>query len=142
VAKTFMQMVGEAKAEVPNAAPTEVQACQQQGALVIDVQEPDGVKAKGTIPGSMNIPLGVLPIRADTELPEGMREAPLQDRDQAIVVTCTAGGQAALGAKMLKDMGFTNVSYVEGGHAPLERSRPADRGHDQIVPTARRGGPS
>jgi len=115
VAKTFMQMVGEAKAEVPSAAPTEVQARQQQGALVIDVQEPDGVKANGAIPGSMNIPLGVLPIKADTELPEGMREAQLQDRDQEIVVTCAAGGQAALGAKMLKDMGFTNVSYVEGG---------------------------
>ncbi len=115
MAKTFMQMVGEAKAEVPSAAPTEVQARQQQGALVIDVQEPDGVKANGAIPGSMNIPLGVLPIKADTELPEGMREAQLQDRDQEIVVTCAAGGQAALGAKMLKDMGFTNVSYVEGG---------------------------
>lgn len=115
MAKTFMQMVGEAKAEVPSAAPTEVQARQQQGALVIDVQEPDGVKANGAIPGSMNIPLGVLPIKADNELPEAMREAQLQDRDQEIVVTCAAGGQAALGAKMLKDMGFTNVSYVEGG---------------------------
>ncbi len=115
MAKTFMQMVGEAKAEVPSAAPKDVQARQQQGALVIDVQEPDGVKANGAIPGSMNIPLGVLPIKADTELPEGMREAQLQDRDQEIVVTCAAGGQAALGAKMLKDMGFTNVSYVEGG---------------------------
>jgi len=115
VAKTFMQMVGEAKAEVPSAAPKDVQARQQQGALVIDVQEPDGVKANGAIPGSMNVPLGVLPIKADTELPEGMREAQLQDRDQEIVVTCAAGGQAALGAKMLKDMGFTNVSYVEGG---------------------------
>ncbi len=115
MAKTFMQMVGEAKAEVPSAAPKDVQARQQQGALVIDVQEPDGVKANGAIPGSMNVPLGVLPIKADTELPEGMREAQLQDRDQEIVVTCAAGGQAALGAKMLKDMGFTNVSYVEGG---------------------------
>lgn len=115
MAKTFMQMVGEAKAEVPSAAPKEVQARQQRGALVIDVQEPEGVKANGAIPNSMNIPLGMLPIKADTELPEAMREAQLQDRDQEIVVTCAAGGQAALGAKMLKDMGFSNVSYVEGG---------------------------
>ena len=115
VAKTFMQMVGEAKSEVPSAAPKDVRARQQQGALVIDVQEPEGVKENGAIPGSMNVPLGVLPIKADTELPEGMREARLQDRDQEIVVTCAAGGQAALGAKTLKDMGFTNVSYVEGG---------------------------
>jgi rhodanese-related sulfurtransferase len=115
VAKTFMQMVGEAKAEVPGVAPADVQARQQQGALVIDVREPEGIKETGAIPGSMNIPLGMLPIKADNELPEAVREARLQDRDQEIVVTCAAGGQAALGAKTLKDMGFTNVSYVEGG---------------------------
>lgn len=115
MAKTFTQMVGEAKAEVPGVAPADAQARQQQGALVIDVREPEGIRETGAIPGSMNVPLGVLPIKADNELPEAVREARLQDRDQEIVVTCAAGGQAALGAKMLKDMGFTNVSYVEGG---------------------------
>ncbi len=115
MAKTFMQMVGEAKAEVDSTTPQDLQVRQQQGALVVDVQEPEGVQANGAIPGSMNIPLGVLPIKADNELPEGMRESELADRDREIVVTCAAGGQAALGAKMLKDMGFTNVTYVEGG---------------------------
>ncbi len=118
MAKTFMQMVGEAKSEVKSVEP---QALQQQlegnskKPLVIDVQEPEAIKESGTIPGAINVPLGVLAIKADQELPEAMRDKRLQDRDQEVVVTCAAGGQAALGAKTLKDMGFTNVRYVDGG---------------------------
>jgi len=117
VAKSFMQMVGEAKAEVPSVSPQDVQAKLDGGSkpLVIDVREPEGVKETGAIPTSVNVPLGMLPIKADQELPEAMRDERLQDREQEVIVTCAAGGQAALGAKMLKDMGFTNVSYVEGG---------------------------
>jgi rhodanese-related sulfurtransferase len=117
MAKTFMQMVGEAKAEVPSVSPHEVQAKIDGGSkpLVIDVREPEGIKETGAIPTSANVPLGMLPIKADQELPEAMRDERLQDRHQEVIVTCAAGGQAALGAKMLKDMGFTNVSYVEGG---------------------------
>ena len=117
MAKTFMQMVGEAKAEVPSVSPQDVQA-KINGAskpLVIDVREPEGIAETGAIPNSVNVPLGMLPIKADLELPEAVRDERLQDRDQEVIVTCAAGGQAALGAKMLKDMGFTNVSYVEGG---------------------------
>jgi len=117
MAKTFMQMVGEAKAEVPGVSPQDVQA-KIDGAkkpLIVDVREPEGIAETGAIPTSINVPLGMLAIKADQELPEAVRDARLQDRDQEIVVTCAAGGQAALGAKTLKDMGFTNVSYVEGG---------------------------
>ncbi len=39
----------------------------------------------------------------------------LQDRSRQIIVTCAMGPNAARGAKLLKDMGFTNVSYMEGG---------------------------
>ncbi len=124
MAKTFLQMVGEAKAEVPGMSPEDVQAHMKANpkALVIDVREPEGIKETGAIPGSKNVPLGMLGIRADQELPENMRDASLQDRDQEVYVTCAAGGQAALGAKMLKDMGFTNVSYVEGGTTGWKKS--------------------
>jgi len=85
--------------------------------VLLDVREPDDAKANGIIAGALNIPLGVLPIKADTQLPEAMREAKLQDRDAPIITTCGRGGQAALAAKTLKDMGFTNVSIIEGGTA-------------------------
>jgi rhodanese-related sulfurtransferase len=57
----------------------------------------------------------MLPIRADLELPENFRDARLADRNRSVLVTCGAGGQAALGAYLLKQMGFTDVAYIEGG---------------------------
>jgi len=110
-------MVAEAKSEVPGISPQDAQARMQQNpqALVIDVRQAEDIAGTGAIPGSINVPLGVLAIKADQELPAGVTDARLQDRDQEVIVTCAAGGQASLGAKTLKDMGFSNVSYVDGG---------------------------
>jgi rhodanese-related sulfurtransferase len=117
MAKTFRQMVSEAREQVEVLSPQEAQAKMQAdpSVVVVDVREPEDVKATGAIPGAMNIPLGVLPLRADTELPENLRDARLQDRSTPVITTCGGGGQAALAAKTLKDMGFTNVSMVDGG---------------------------
>lgn len=117
MAKSFLEMVAEAKAEVSGLSPQEAQARAQQNpnALVIDVRQAEDIAETGAIPGSINVPLGVLAIKADQELPAAITDARLQDRDQEVIVTCAAGGQASLGAKTLKDMGFTNVSYVDGG---------------------------
>jgi len=117
MAKTFRQMVGEAREQVEVLSPEQAQERMKQnpGAVLIDVQEPDDFAAPGAIPGSINVPLGMLPIRADNELPEAMRDARLKDRDAPVITTCAGGGQAALAAKTLKDMGFTNVSMVDGG---------------------------
>ena len=117
MAKTFRQMVAEARAEVQVISPQEAQQRMQQdpNTLVVDVREPTDIQPLGAIPGSLNVPLGVLPLRADQELPERMREPKLQDRSAPVITTCGAGGQAALGAKLLKDMGFTNVAMIDGG---------------------------
>ena len=117
MAKTFGQMVSEAREQVVVLSPQEAQAMMKgdPNVVVVDVREPEDVKATGAIPGAVNIPLGVLPLRADTELPENLRDARLQDRSTPVITTCGGGGQAALAAKTLKDMGFTNVSMVDGG---------------------------
>jgi rhodanese-related sulfurtransferase len=117
MAKTFRQMVAEARAEVQVLSPQEAQQRMQQdpNALVIDVREPTDLQPLGVIPGAINIPLGVLPIRADQELPEHLRDARLQDRSRPVITTCGGGGQAALAAKLLKDMGFEKVAMIDGG---------------------------
>jgi rhodanese-related sulfurtransferase len=117
MAKTFKQMVAEARESAEVITPQEAQKRMQQNpqTLVVDVREPDERKANGAVPGSMNIPLGVLPLRADTELAEQFREAKLQDRSTPVITTCGGGGQGALAAKTLKDMGFTNVAIMDGG---------------------------
>ncbi len=117
VAKSFMQMVEEARAEVDSVDPNEVQKrlAQDPDALVVDVRDATDVPSTGLAPGGANISLGMLPVRADQELPEEWRDSRLQDRSRQLIVTCQTGGNAARGAKLLKDMGFTNVSLMDGG---------------------------
>ena len=52
------------------------------------------------------MPRGLLEYKADTELP---------DKDRRIVTHCAMGGRGALAASTLKEMGYTNVSNMEGG---------------------------
>ncbi len=112
--KTFRQMVADARSEVNVVSPQDAKADVDSGkATIIDVREPDEVAESGTVPGARNIPRGVLEIKADTELP--VRDPSLEDRNQKVLVVCGAGGQAALSAKSLKDMGFTDVSIIDGG---------------------------
>jgi rhodanese-related sulfurtransferase len=56
------------------------------------------------------VSLGTLGFKADNEVPEGWREPELQDRSRPILVTCQIGPMSALGARLLKDMGFTKSS--------------------------------
>jgi rhodanese-related sulfurtransferase len=117
MAKTFRQMVAEGREGTPMVSPQEAQKRIKDDAktLVVDVRDAQDLAGTGIIPGAVNVSLGTLPIKADQELPEAMRNADLQDRDRPIITTCGGGGQASLAAKILKDMGFTNVSILEGG---------------------------
>ena len=117
MAKTFMQMADEAMAEVDGVAPQEAQQRldQDPGALVVDVRDAEDIPSTGLAARGLNVSLGMLPVKADQELPEEWRDSRLQDRSRQIIVTCQTGENAARGGKLLKEMGFTNVSYMEGG---------------------------
>ena len=117
MAKTFMQMAEEAMAEVEGVGPLEVQQRLEQDpdALVVDVRDAAEVPSTGLAPRGVNISLGTLPVKADQELPEEWRDSRLQDRSRQIITTCQMGPNAARGAKLLKEMGFTNACYMEGG---------------------------
>ena len=82
---------------------------------MIDVRDAADIPATGMVPDGINISLGMLPVRADQELPEEYRDMRVQDRSRQIITTCVLGPNAAIGAKQLKEMGFTNVSFMDGG---------------------------
>ena len=117
MAKTFMQMAEEAMAAVEGVDHLEAQKRLESDpeALVVDVRDAEDVPSTGLAAGGVNISLGMLPVKADQELPEDWRDARLQDRSRQIIVTCQTGENAARGAQLLKEMGFTNASYMEGG---------------------------
>jgi rhodanese-related sulfurtransferase len=117
MAKSFMQMAEEAMAQVEGISAEEVQQRLKQdpNALLVDVRDAAEIPSTGLATGGLNISLGMLPVRADLELSEEKRDARLQDRSRQIIATCQLGPNGAIGAKLLKDMGFTSVCYLEGG---------------------------
>jgi len=117
MAKSFMQMAEEAMERVEGFSAEKVQQRLKQdpNALLVDVRDAADIPSTGLATGGLNISLGMLPVRADLELPEEWRDAGLQDRSRQIITTCQLGSNGAIGAKLLKDMGFTNVCYLEGG---------------------------
>ena len=110
-------MAEEAMAEVDGIAPVEVQQRLEQDpdALIVDVRDAADVPSTGLATRGVNISLGNLPVKADLELPEEWRDSRIQDRARQIFITCQSGENAARGAKLLKEMGFEAVTYMEGG---------------------------
>ena len=112
-----MQMTEEAMAQVDGISVEETHRRMEQDpdALIVDVRDASAIASTGLAARGQNISLGMLPVKADLELPEEFRDAGLQNRSRQIIVTCQLGMNGARGAKLLKDMGFTNVSYMDGG---------------------------
>ena len=117
--KTFMEMVSDAGAVVPGISPREAQRrlIENPNALLIDVRDAENIRATGKIPGAAAISAGSLLFKADQEVPETWRDARVQDHSREIITQCDLGPLGAISAKNLRDMGFSNVSYVEGGIA-------------------------
>lgn len=110
--KTAQDYLDEANAVVPRISPEEGIAKHAAGKTVfIDVRDSGDIAASGTIAGAQRIPRGMIEFRAT----EGHAlHNPALTKEADIVLICGVGGQAALGGKTLKDMGYDNVSNVGG----------------------------
>jgi len=88
---------------VTNHPVTDYAAVVESSTQFLDVREPAEV-ADGTLPGTVNIPLGQLPNRVG-EL----------DPNRRVVVLCRSGGRSARAATLLADAGFADVINLDGG---------------------------
>jgi rhodanese-related sulfurtransferase len=107
-----MQRVAEAKQRVENLTVEQTAAEIARGALVVDLRESEERQATGVIPGAVHVPRGVLEFQADPALPT---HHPALQPDRRIILHCAAGGRSALGADVLREMGYTNVAHLDGG---------------------------
>ena len=82
---------------------------------IIDVNDKEETDTRGMIPGAFNVSLGTLHYKADHDVPESFKDNRIQDRSKKVVVTCSLGLCAAIGGKLLKDMGFNKVILLDGG---------------------------
>jgi rhodanese-related sulfurtransferase len=117
VAKTVMQMVADAQATVPGIGPEEARRRSKEdpNTLIVDVRDAANRRASGMVEGAIAVSSGTLPFVADTEVPEEWRDPRLQDRSRPVITVCDLGPMSAMAAKTLKDMGFENVAYLDGG---------------------------
>ena len=117
MAITFNQMTEAAMAEVPviNAEEAHRRIEENSATLVIDPRDAADVAATGMVAGAMNISYGALTYQADNELPEDWRNPIFEDRNRPIITACEMGPLGALAGKLLKDMGFSDVSILDGG---------------------------
>ena len=58
---------------------------------------------------------GKAPHSSRSGAPEEWRDERLQDRLRPTITICDLGRMSAINTKTLKDMGFTDVAFIEGG---------------------------
>ena len=123
MAKTFKQLADEAMAKAHAISVEEALQILKQdtNALLVDVRDESEVQATGLGVGAINAPGRSLAWKADLEFDEQYREPKLRDRSRRIITTCGSPPcyRGASAANLLTEMGFSDVSYVEGGMKAL-----------------------
>ena len=87
---------------------------------LIDIREKGELDKMGRVENSNHIPRGMLEFWLDPNGPY-FKEGKL-DLNKEIVLFCAGGLRSALAAKSLKEMGFENVSHIDGGFAAISQS--------------------
>jgi rhodanese-related sulfurtransferase len=129
MALTLAQMVANARSQAREISPAEASqaATDAELDLIVDVREPAEYR-ESHVPRAINIPRGLLEIRADPASPAA--DAALSGaRSGRILVYCTKGpgARSLLAAQTLTSMGFERVEVLSGGlMAWTEAGLPAD----------------
>jgi rhodanese-related sulfurtransferase len=110
-------MVEEALATVEGVSARAVQEELEDGRIdvLIDVREPSEWD-QGHVPGAINVPRGMLELRADPESPAA-DPGLSANRDARVIVYClkAPGARSLLAAQTLGSMGYSNVAAMRGG---------------------------
>ena len=119
--KSSQMLVSQALEEVKTISTKEAhQLSVDNKCNLIDIREKGELDKMGRVENSTHIPRGMLEFWLDPEGPY-FKEGKL-DMNKEIVLFCAGGLRSALAAKSLKEMGFENVSHIDGGFAAISQS--------------------
>ncbi len=109
MAKTFDQLMSDARKEVKELTVDEVQKLTAHNGkyLLLDVREKEEYR-EGHLEGSVSIPRGFLEIRVESAIPE---------KSTPIIAYCAGGVRSLLAAKDMKEMGYQEVISMSGGYS-------------------------
>jgi adenylyltransferase/sulfurtransferase len=107
MAKTYKQIMDEAKKAVPETSPDDVKSRLDRGEkpVLLDVREREEFR-QGYVPGAVSLPRGFLEMRVEEAVP---------DKNAPIVAYCAGGTRSLLAGRILKELGYTNVTSMRGG---------------------------
>ena len=118
--KSSQTLVSEALKEIKTISPEQALKLTNEGMCnLIDIREKGELDKMGRVEGSNHIPRGMLEFWLDPDGPY-FKNGKL-DMTKEMVLFCAGGLRSALAAKSLKEMGFENVSHIEGGFAAISQ---------------------
>ena len=77
--------------------------------LLVDVREPAELRASGKAKGAINVPLGVLSLKADPKAPDAALKP-----GKPVVLYCASGGRSGMAVQMLQRLGYDPVWNIGG----------------------------
>jgi rhodanese-related sulfurtransferase len=113
--KRYDDLVAEALARVKEIMPWDLSRALAAGdkPILLDVREPAEF-AMLRIPGSINVPRGILEQSCEWDYDETVPEL-AAGRGREIVVICRSGKRSVLAADTMQQMGYTNVVSLKTG---------------------------
>ena len=122
--KTFSKIVSESSQGLNKINSDQLNSLieEDKDMVILDVSDKEVVDERGSVPGALNVSLGSLYFKADAEVPDDYKDDRIQNREKKVVMTCTVGACAAIGGKLLKDMGFKDIVLLDGGTEAWKKS--------------------
>ena len=119
--KSPQDLVADALTTVKTITPKEaLKLTNENKCNLIDIRDAAELQRLGRIENSYHISRGLLEFSIHPESAFVINQK--LDLNKETVLFCAAGGRSALAAKTLKEMGFENVSHVEGGFGLMKNS--------------------
>ncbi|MDA8918429.1 rhodanese-like domain-containing protein [Candidatus Pelagibacter sp.] len=119
--KSSQTLVSEALKEIKTiTAEQALKLTNENTCNLIDIREKGELDEMGRVESSNHIPRGMLEFWLDPDGPY-FKSGKL-DMTKEMVLFCAGGLRSALAVKSLKEMGFKNVSHIDGGFAAISQS--------------------
>ena len=103
--KSYADLLREARSQIREVTPQEVEALPPGAATVVDVREASEWE-QGHLPGAAHVSKSYI---------EQQIEAVAPDRDAQVILYCAGGVRSLFAAQTLNEMGYTNVASMSGG---------------------------
>lgn len=107
-------VVARAKATIKECTVSQAKQVLTPSTLLIDIRQAAEFR-RGHIPGAVLSPRGLLEFEIHALVERTAAGSDVAPEDREIVLYCGTGGRSALAAETLTNMGYRNVTSMDGG---------------------------